>query len=119
MVITSASAACLINALKVLGDIDDSIDLISSALIEPIQKLKIDHMGSANPRLHTDEILISLAVSAVTNPTAKKAMDQLPKLHGAEFHSSVVLSHVDESTLKKLGINVTCEPKRKPERINV
>lgn len=111
-----ASAAALLNALKVLGDIDDSIDLISSAVIEPIQELKIKHMGSANPRLHTDEILISLAVSAVTNPTAKKALDQLPKLKGAEFHSSVVLSHVDESTLKKLGINVTCEPKKKTER---
>lgn len=112
-----ASAALLLNALKVLGDIDDSIDLISSAVIQPIQKLKINHFGSVNPRLHTDEILISLAVSAVTNPTAKKAMEQLPKLKGAEFHSSVILSHVDESTLRNLGINVTCEPKRKPEKI--
>ncbi len=111
-----ASAALLLNALKVLGDIDDSIDLISSAVIEPIQKLKINHLGSVNPRLHTDEILLSLAVSAVTNPTAKKAMEQLKKLKGSEFHSSVILSHVDEATLRNLGINVTCEPRRKPER---
>ncbi len=111
-----ASAALLLNALKVLGDIDDSIDLISSAVIEPIQKLKINHMGSVNPRLHTDEILISLAVSAVTNPTAKKALEQLRKLKGSEFHSSVILSHVDEATLRNLGINVTCEPKRQPEK---
>lgn len=110
-----ASAAILLNALKVLGDIDDSIDLISSAVIEPIQKLKINHMGSENPRLHTDEILISLAVSAVTNPTAKKVLEQLKNLKGSEFHSSVILSHVDESTLRKLGINVTCEPKRQLE----
>ena len=108
-----ASAAALLNALKVLGNIDDSIPLISSAVIEPIQKLKVEHMGSANPRLHTDEILLSLAVSAVTNPTAAYALKQLDKLKGAQFHSSVILSHVDEKTLKKLGIHITCEPKRK------
>ena len=108
-----ASAAALLNALKVLGGIDDSIPLISSAVIEPIQKLKVEHMGSANPRLHTDEILLSLAVSAVTNPTAAHALKQLDKLKGAQFHSTVILSHVDEKTLKKLGIGMTCEPKRK------
>ena len=108
-----ASAAALLNALKVLAGIDDSIDVISSKVIEPIQKLKVNHMGSVNPRLHTDETLISLAVSAATNPIAEKAMEQLSKLKGAQMHSSVILSHVDERTLKKLGINVTCEPKRK------
>ena len=110
-----ASAAALLNALKVLGNIDDEIPLISSAVIEPIQKLKVEHMGSANPRLHTDEILLSLAVSAVTNPTAAFALKQLDKLKGAQFHSSVILSHVDEMTLKKLGVHITCEPKRKAE----
>ncbi len=105
-----AAASVLLNALKVLGDIDESIDLISSAVIEPIQQLKVKHMGSLNPRLHTDEVLISLAVSAVTNPTAKIAMDQLEKLKGAELHSTVVLSHVDQKLFKKLGVNVTCEP---------
>ena len=108
-----ASAAALLNALKVLGGIDDGIPLISSAVIEPIQKLKVEHMGSINPRLHTDEILLSLAVSAVTNPTAAHALRQLDKLKGAQFHSTVILSHVDEKTLKKLGIDITCEPKRK------
>lgn len=107
-----ACSAVLLNALKVLGDIDDSIDIISSAVIEPIQKLKTEHMGSINPRLHTDEILLSLAVSAVTNPIAKVAMEQLGKLKGAELHSTVMLSHVDEKTFKKLGINVTSEPKK-------
>ena len=110
-----ASAATLLNALKVLGEIDDQVDILSSKVIEPIQKLKVNHMGSVNPRLHTDEILLSLAVTAVTNPTAKIALDQLSKLKGSEFHSSVILSHVDEMTLKKLGINVTCEPKRQTE----
>ena len=100
-----------------LGDVDDSIDIISSALIEPIQKLKVGHMGSVNPRLHTDEILLCLAVSAVTNPLAQHALDQLSKLKGAQMHSSVVLSHVDKKTLKTLGIDVTCEPKRKEDAV--
>ncbi|MBQ9485870.1 MAG: DUF1846 domain-containing protein [Clostridia bacterium] len=113
-----ASSAAMLNALKVLGDVDDSIPLISSAVIEPIQKLKVEHMGSKNPRLHTDEILLSLAVSAVTNPVADHALKQLSGLKGAQFHSSVILSHVDEMTLKKLGIHVTCEPKRKSEPEN-
>ena len=108
-----ASAAAIINALKLLGEVDDSVDLISSSLIEPIQKLKLEHMGSANPRLHVDEILICLAVCAATNPMAKHAMEQLPKLRGADFHSSVILSHIDVKTLKKLGIYVTSEPKSK------
>ncbi len=110
-----ASAAALLNALKMLADIDDQELLISSAVIEPVQKLKVNHMGSVNPRLHTDEILLSLAVSAVSSEKAKKALDQLSNLKGSEFHSSVILSHVDAMTLKKLGINVTCEPKRQTE----
>jgi uncharacterized protein (UPF0371 family) len=112
-----ASAAALLNALKVLGDVDDSIDLVSSAVIEPIQKLKVNHMGSKNPRLHTDEILISLAVSAVTNPIASLALSQLSLLRGAQLHSSVILSHVDERMFKKLGVDVTCEPKRKANNL--
>ena len=72
-------------------------------------------MGSVNPRLHTDEILVALAVSAATNPIAKTALERLSLLKGSEFHSSVILSHVDEMTLKKLGINVTCEPKRQAQ----
>ncbi len=107
-----ASAAALLNALKVLGGIDDGIDIIDSKVIEPIQMLKVNHMGSVNPRLHTDEVLISLAVSAATDATAALALAQLSKLKGAELHSSVLLSAVDERTLKKLGINITCEPKR-------
>jgi uncharacterized protein (UPF0371 family) len=111
-----ASAAALLNALKVLAGISDATKIISASVIEPIQKLKVNHMGSVNPRLHTDEILLSLAVSAATSAVAKTALDQLSKLKGSEFHSSVVLSHVDEMTLKKLGIHVTCEPKRKTEK---
>ena len=67
-------------------------------------------MGNHNPRLHTDEILIALSISAATNPTAQLALDQLPRLRGCEAHSSVILSQVDSSVLRKLGINLTCEP---------
>ena len=112
-----AAASAFLNALKVLGDIDDNIDIISSAIIEPIQKLKVEHMGSQNPRLHTDEVLLSLAVSAVTNPLAKVALDHLDGLKGSELHSTVILSHVDESTFKKLGVGVTSEPKRKKQTL--
>ena len=107
-----ASAACLLNALKVLGDIEDNIELISPTIIEPIQRLKVQHMGSVNPRLHTDEVLMALAICAVNDPKAKKAMEQLDKLKNCEVHSSVMLSHVDEKTFKALGIHVTCEPQR-------
>ena len=107
-----ASAACLLNALKVLGGIDDEIELISPTIIEPLQKLKVNHMGSANPRLHTDEILMALAICAVTDPKAKLALEQLDKLKNCEVHSSVLLAHVDERTFKTLGIHLTSEPIR-------
>ena len=107
-----ASAAALLNALKVLGGIDDEIQLISPTIIEPIQKLKVRHMGSTNPRLHTDEILLSLAICAVSDRMAKLALAQLDQLKNCEIHSTVMLSHVDEKTFKTLGMHVTCEPQR-------
>ena len=105
-----ASAALLLNALKTLGGISDEIHLISPVVIEPIQHLKVDHLGNRNPRLHTDEVLIALSISAATNPTAELAMEQLSKLRGCEVHSSVILSQVDERVFRRLGINLTCEP---------
>ena len=107
-----ASAACLLNALKVLGNIDDEIELISPTIIEPIQRLKVNHMGSFNPRLHTDEVLMALAICAVTDPKAKLAMEQLDKLKNCEIHSTVLLAHTDEKTFKTLGMHLTCEPQR-------
>ena len=83
---------------------------ISPEAIEPIQKLKTVYLGSRNPRLHTDEILIALSMSAVSNPDAKAAMKQLSKLKDLQLHSSVMLSQVDLRTMKRLGIQVTCEP---------
>ncbi|MBQ8291328.1 MAG: DUF1846 domain-containing protein [Clostridia bacterium] len=109
-----ASASALLNALKLLGGIEDEIELISPTIIEPIQKLKVNHMGSINPRLHTDEILMALSICAVTDPMAKLAVNQLDKLKNCEIHSTVILSHVDEKTFKTLGMHVTCEPQRCP-----
>jgi uncharacterized protein (UPF0371 family) len=95
-----------------LGGIPDEIELISPTVIEPVQTLKVKHMGSANPRLHTDEVLMALAICAVNDPKAKKAIQQLDKLKNCEIHSTVILSHVDEKTFKTLGMHVTCEPQR-------
>ena len=108
-----ASAALLLNALKALGNIPDEMHLISPKVIDPIQHLKVDHLGNRNPRLHTDEVLIALSISAATDPTAERAMQQLDKLRGCQVHSSVILSAVDEQTFKRLGVQVTCEPRFK------
>ena len=108
-----ASSSLLLNALKELGNIPDEMHLISPVVIDPIQHLKVDHLGNRNPRLHTDEVLIALSISAATNPMAEFAMEQLSKLRGCEVHSSVILSSVDEKTFKRLGINLTCEPRFK------
>ena len=105
-----ASAALLLNAVKVLGDIPHDVHLISPSAIEPIQKLKVNYLGSKNPRLHTDEILIALSTCAATDPNAQKALEQLPRLKGCDAHTSVLLSNVDIKTFKKLGVNLTCEP---------
>ena len=112
-----ASAALILNALKALGNIQDDIHLISPIIIEPIQDLKIHHLGNHNPRLHTDEILIALSICAATNPTAALAMQQLPKLRGCEAHSTVFLSGVDSTTFKKLGVNLTCEPQYQTKKL--
>ena len=112
-----ASAAVLLNALKRLGGIQKDMHLISPIVIEPIQDLKVNHLGNHNPRLHMDEVLIALSISAATNPTAEAAMRQLDKLRGCEAHSTVILSGVDSSTFRKLGLNVTCEPKYQTKKL--
>ena len=106
-----ASSALLMNALKALAGLPDQLHLISPAALDPIQHLKVDHLGNRNPRLHTDETLIALSISAATNPSAELAMQQLSKLRGCELHSSVILSPVDEKIFKRLGVNLTCEPR--------
>ncbi len=112
-----ASAALMLNALKSLGGIPDDMHLISPIIIEPIQDLKVNHLGGHNPRLHTDEILIALSICAATNPLAEIAMAQLEKLRGCEAHSTVILSSVDSGTFRKLGVNLTCEPQYQTKKL--
>ena len=112
-----ASSACLLNAVKALAGIDKKLPLIAPGVIEPIQHLKVEHLGNHNPRLHTDELLIVLAICSVTNPMAGCAIEQLDKLKGCEAHSSVILSHVDADLFKKLGINISFEPRYQAKKL--
>ena len=112
-----ASASLLLNALKTLGGIDADLDLISSRVIEPVSVLKTNNLGHKNPRLHSDEVLITLAMSGLTSPEAKLAQEQLTKLVGANAHFSVIISDEDIKLYKRLGINVTCEPKYETKRL--
>ncbi|MCI8743334.1 MAG: DUF1846 domain-containing protein [Lachnospiraceae bacterium] len=112
-----ASAAALLNAVKVLGGIADGIHLISPAFIEPIQGLKTRYLGSRNPRLHTDEVLIALSTCAATDQNARTALEQLPKLRGCQVHTSVMLSSVDINVFKKLGLELTSEPLYESKKI--
>ncbi|MDY5505605.1 MAG: DUF1846 family protein, partial [Schaalia hyovaginalis] len=104
------SSAMLLNALKALAEIDDAVELLSPEAIEPIQTLKTVHLGSRNPRLHTDEVLIALAVSASTDERARRALDRLGDLRGCDVHTSTILGPVDEGIFRSLGIQVTNEP---------
>ena len=112
-----ASSAMLLNALKALGGIPDEALLLSPTIIEPIQKMKTGVLGNHNPRLHIDELLIALSICAVTDETARLALEQIEKLKGLEAHSTVILSRVDEQTFRKLGVNLTCEPKYQTKKL--
>ena len=112
-----ASAAMLLNALKALAGIEKTTHLIPQNVIEPVQALKVGALGNHNPRLHTDEVLIALCISAVTDENAKKAMQKLPELRHCEAHSSVILSSVDLNTFKKLGVQLTCEPRYQTKKL--
>lgn len=105
-----APAAAILNALKSLAKIDDSLSLLSRNVIDPIQHLKVDDLKNHNPRLHAEEVLIALAIQATTNTLSEFALKQLPKLRGCQAHSSIILSESDLNTFKKLGIDITEEP---------
>lgn len=105
------SAAMLLNALKHLAGLDDAVQLLSPSSIEPIQTLKTEHLGSRNPRLHTDEVLIALSVSASSDENARRAVDQLRSLAGCDVHTTTILGTVDEDIFRNLGISVTSEPR--------
>jgi len=104
------SAAMLLNALKHLAGIDDDIHLLSPESIEPIQTLKTKHLGSKNPRLHTDEVLIALSVSAAKDDNARKALEQIKELAGCDVHTTTILGSVDEGIFRNLGVLVTSDP---------
>ncbi|WP_186565493.1 DUF1846 domain-containing protein [Lawsonibacter celer] len=112
-----ASSATLLNALKRLAGIDHGLHLISPEALEPIQTVKVKHLGSTNPRLHSDETLIALASSATANPLAARALAQLDRLRGCEAHSSVILSPADSGTYSKLGLRLTCEPQYETNKL--
>ncbi|MGO1598174.1 MAG: DUF1846 domain-containing protein [Brachybacterium sp.] len=105
------SAAMLLNALKHLAGLEDSVQLLSPSSIEPIQTLKTEHLGSRNPRLHTDEVLIALSVSASSDENARRAVEQLRNLAGCDVHTTTILGTVDEDIFRNLGISVTSEPR--------
>lgn len=112
-----ASAAALLNALKQLAGLPDELHLLPPLIIEPIQRLKTHGLGNHNPRLHTDEVLIALSISAATNPAADLAMQQLGRLKSCEVHSSVILAQVDDGVFKKLGMNLTCSPTHQTKKL--
>ena len=112
-----AASAMLLNALKTLAGIDDGKHLIASHVLEPICDLKTGYMGHRNPRLHTDEVLLALTISALTDPVAQQAKEQLKNLRGSEAHFTVILSDEDEKLLRRLGIRVSFEPKYETRRL--
>ena len=112
-----AASACLINSMKAISGIRKKTKLIPKNIIEPIQHLKVEHLGNRNPLLHTDELLIALSVCAVTNPLVGEAIDALNELRGCEAHSSVILSHQDQDLFKRLGVNITFEPHYQTEKL--
>ncbi|MBQ6301610.1 MAG: DUF1846 domain-containing protein [Bacteroidales bacterium] len=109
------SAALLLNATKHLAGIDHSLKLISSDLIEPIQKTKVMYLHGHNPRLHTDEVLVALSILSNRDDNCRRALAQLPELDGCQVHSTVMLSEVDRKIFKKLGCVLTCSPVRKKD----
>ncbi len=111
------AAGCLLNALKALANIDKSAHLISAEALLPIQRVKVECLGSVNPRLHSDEVLIALASSATSNPLAAQALDQLPRLRGCQAHVSVILSATDTRIYKKLGLQTTCEARYETKKL--
>ena len=104
------ASAALMNALKMAAGVPKELELVEASAIEPIQTLKTKYLGGRNPRLHSDETLIALSVSASVSERARRAMEQLPALRGAEAHSTVLMSSVDENVFRKLGIHLTCGP---------
>ena len=112
-----ASAALILNSLKRLANIPKEVKLIPPEVIGPVQGLKLDYLGNRNPRLHSDEVLVALSITAAESPVAAKALSQLPRLKDCEVHTSVILSHVDENIFRRLGVNLTSDPKYQTRKL--
>ena len=106
----SACSSCVLNAIKAIAGIDDSLTLISPIILEPILKLKIDILGSRSSVLKVDDVLAALSITAATNTLTARAMAALPKLRDCEMHSTCMLHSGDEGTLRKMGLRLTSEP---------
>lgn len=104
------AAALLLNAVKHLAGVPKSVDLIPPQVIEPVQSLKCDYLGNHNPRLHSDEVLVALSITAASSDVAKRCMEALPQLKGCQVHTSVILSQVDDNVFRRLGMHLTSEP---------
>ena len=111
------SAAAVLNALKRLAGIPKAVHMISPVVIEPIQSLKCRYLGNHNPRLHTDEALLALSISAATDENARRAMALLPQLKDCEAHSTVILPQVDDNVFRRLGVRVTCDPQYQVKKL--
>ncbi len=112
-----ASSAALLNAAKYLAGLPEDLLMIAPSIIEPIQELKTGILKGRNPRLHSDETLIALSMSANTNPVAKKALEAIEGLKDCDAHSTVILSQVDMDVYRKLGLNITCEPRYQTKKL--
>jgi uncharacterized protein (UPF0371 family) len=112
-----ASSAALLNAAKAIAGIEKETPVIRREIIEPVQSLKTDLLGNHNPRLHSDETLVALSISAEGSQNARKAFEALSKLRGCEAHSTVILAQIDQDTYRKLGIRLTCEPKYQTKKL--
>ena len=106
----------LLNVMKHLAGIDHEAKLIPQSLIESVQKTKIEYLGGKNPRLHTDEVLVALAMFSKSDDNCRLALEQLPNLRGCQVHTTVMLSEVDRKIFKKLGVDLTCEPVSKKQK---
>lgn len=105
-----AAASVVLKVLKQLSGLPHEEKLLTEEYVKPIQQLKTLDLKSKNPNLHVEEALVALACCSSTNENAKLALAQLPRLRNLEFHSSVILSPVDEGTIRRLGMHLTCSP---------
>ena len=110
------SAALILNAAKYLAGLDHKLKLIPKDMIEPIQQMKVTYLSGNNPRLHTDEVLVALAMLSKSDDNCRRTIEQLPNLRGCQVHTSVIISEVDKKIFKKLGVDLTCEPVSKKQK---